>query len=974
MFNLGAKLGVQGDQEFIRSFERIGDSVKLANSQLKAAMAQFDKADQSEEKLTRQNELLGKSLDGWKEKLGMLNTNLDTQKAKLSTLANALEEAKKGGEGNAAEVAKAEAAYNAQAKVVNNCEIEIAKATEQINKMERQVKENNAALGQADTAAKNFGSQMQNIANSAQQVGQKLDAAGKSLMPLTGAVAAVGAGAVKSFADVDKGLDTIVKKTGATGNAVTEFKDIYSDIAAEVPAELNDIGAAIGELNTRLNLTGGELKTATVQFLKFAGVNDLDVNSSIQLVTRAMGDAGIAAADYGSVLDMLTVAGQKSGISIDTLSQNLAKYGAPMRALGIDTQHAIALFAGWEKAGVNTEIAFSGMKKAISNWGKAGKDSTVEFQKTLDAIKACPDIASATSMAIDVFGAKAGPDLADAIRGGRFEIGEYIEALEKAGGTVDSTFSETQDGIDGAKTALNSLKMAGAELGGVISDSLAPIFKGLASAARDFAAWFGGLSDGMKRAILIVGGLVAALGPLLIFVGKMATGVSVLINIGKTMIPVIKAIGAAMSANPVGAIITAIAALVTAFITLWNTSEDFRNFWIGLWDTISGAFSAAWDGIVNFFTKTIPDAFNGFINWIKKNWQGLLLLLVNPIAGAFKLIYDNCEGFHNFINNFVQSVKNFFVNGWNAIVAFFTETIPAWIASVVEWFNELPRKIGEMIGALIGHVIQFGINLWSWVTVELPQIIQAVVDWFAQLPGRIWEWLKSAALKVAQWGVDVYTAMKTKVEEAITAVVDWFAALPGKIWDWLAATVQKVIQWGVNLRDKAKQAATDMVTNVVDTIKSLPRKIMDIGKNIVTGLWEGIQSMVGWIKDKISGFLGGIVDGVKGVLGIHSPSKVFAGIGEYMGEGLGIGFADSMRTVASRMQNAIPTTLTGPSLANVAGAAAGNTGATVAASPVSVVLRIDNFNNYSQDDLATISDMVAAQIQDKVTRQQGVFR
>lgn len=92
-------------------------------------------------------------------------------------------------------------------------------------------------------------------------------------------------------------------------------------------------------------------------FLKYAKVNGTDVNTSVQLVTRAMGDAGIAAEDYGSVLDSLTVAGQKSGISVDTLATNLAKYGAPMRQLGLDTQQSIALFAGWEKAGVNTEIA-----------------------------------------------------------------------------------------------------------------------------------------------------------------------------------------------------------------------------------------------------------------------------------------------------------------------------------------------------------------------------------------------------------------------------------------------------------------------------------------------------------------------------------------------------------------------------------------------------------------------------------------
>ena len=86
-----------------------------------------------------------------------------------------------------------------------------------------------------------------------------------------------------------------------------------------------------------------------------------------------------------------------------------------MRALGMEAKDSIAIFSGWEKAGVNTEIAFSGMKNAIANWAKSGKDARVEFKQTLEDIAACPDIASATTQAIEIFGKKAGPDLADAM-------------------------------------------------------------------------------------------------------------------------------------------------------------------------------------------------------------------------------------------------------------------------------------------------------------------------------------------------------------------------------------------------------------------------------------------------------------------------------------------------------------------------------------------------------------------------------
>ena len=247
---------------------------------------------------------------------------------------------------------------------------------------------------------------------------------------MSAAIVGAGAYAVKAMDEVDVGLDTLATKTGATGETAKDLQEVYKQVAEEIPGDFGDIGAAVGELNTRLDFTGEKLKSASVDFLKFAKVNGTDVNTSVQLVTRAMGDAGISAGQYKPLLDALTVAAQKSGISIDTLTTNLAKYGAPMRALGIDTENAIALFAGWEKAGVNTEIAFSGMKKAISTWGAANKDPQKEFAKTMQQIKDCPDLASATTLAIEAFGQKAGPDLADAIKGGRFEVESYAKAIQ----------------------------------------------------------------------------------------------------------------------------------------------------------------------------------------------------------------------------------------------------------------------------------------------------------------------------------------------------------------------------------------------------------------------------------------------------------------------------------------------------------------------------------------------------------------
>ena len=145
-----------------------------------------------------------------------------------------------------------------------------------------------------------------------------------------------------------------------------------------------------------------------------------------------------------------------------------------MRALGLDTKNSIALFSAWEKSGVNVQIAFSGMKKAISNWGKEGKDSRKEFQKTLKEIKACPSLAKATTKAIDIFGAKAGPDLADAIKEGRFSYEDMIEALDDSKGSLKSTYDSIEDGGDRIKVAMQKAKFKVADFAGGIINKYEP--------------------------------------------------------------------------------------------------------------------------------------------------------------------------------------------------------------------------------------------------------------------------------------------------------------------------------------------------------------------------------------------------------------------------------------------------------------------------------------------------------------------
>ncbi len=500
------------------------------------------------------------------------------------------------------------------------------------------------------------------------EAGEKVKGVGKKLsIGLTAPVVAAGAASIKAFNEVDGGLDIVVAKTGATGDELDSLEQSFRNLASEAPDTFEDVGIAIGEVNTRLGFTGDKLEQAAGDFLTFAYVNGVDLNDSIALVTRAMGDAGIEADKYNQVLDYLTVAGQKSGISVDKLAENLAKYGAPMRALGIDTKNAIALFAGWEKAGVNTEIAFSGMKKAISNWGKEGKDAGVEFKNVMQQIKDAPDIASATSLAIEAFGAKAGPDLADAIQGGRFEVDEYIKALENADGAMNETFDNMVDPPDDVVVLMNNLKLMLNDLGQAILTAAVPVIKNLIDHLKNLQEWFNNLSPEAKQLIVVIGGIAAAVGPVLVVLGTLASSIG-------SLIPII-----AFIASPIGLVIAAIAAWVAAIVIAYNKVGWFRDF-------INTSFNAIKDIVVGVFkvladtTKSTFDFITGFIG--------------GAMDGAVKIISDYVNAITRIFDGIIDFVTGVFTGDWSR----------AW-QGVVDIFGGIFEGIAAVAKAPINAMI-----------------------------------------------------------------------------------------------------------------------------------------------------------------------------------------------------------------------------------------------------------------------------
>lgn len=416
--------------------------VKVANSEFKAATAGMDD--------------WSKSADGLEKKIKQLNTILTAQKRQLALAKQEWEKTKKAYGENSAEADRAKIK-------LNNLEASVSKTEKELKNYEKELDA--------------VGDESRETGNEIQQSSEGFTVMKGVLADLvaTGIKAAIQgmknlAGAVKeAYQEFDAGQDAMIKATGATGKEAEKLRETYKNVIKSVGGEFDQLGATIGEINTRMGFEDVDLEKATAEFQKFAKITGTDATEAVRLVSRAMGDAGIDVNQYGEVLDLLTTASQKSGIEIGTLAEQLTKYGAPMRNLGFDTKESVAIFSSWEKAGVNTQIAFSGMRKAISNWSKDGKDAREEFKKTLKEIESTPDRAKATQKAIEVFGSKAGPDLADAILEGRFAYEDFLSSLEGSTGTVDATFQETLDASDKIKLAMQGAK---AEIGAFTAEIL----------------------------------------------------------------------------------------------------------------------------------------------------------------------------------------------------------------------------------------------------------------------------------------------------------------------------------------------------------------------------------------------------------------------------------------------------------------------------------------------------------------------
>ena len=834
------------------------------------------------------------------QKQKLLKDAIGTTKEKLDALKSAQEQAKTQMENGDLGADK----YDALQR-------EIIETEQELQKLAQEAVNSNAALAKIEEV----GGKLENVGNTISGVGTKL-------LPVTAAVTGLGAAAVKTTSDFDTAMSQVQATMGVTKDAMSEVDgqtvntvDTLRDLAKEMGAKTAFSASECAEALNYLALAGyntQQMCDTLPTVLNLAAAGDIDLASASDMVTDAMSALGMGTDEATTMVDQMSKTASTTNTSVAQLGEGILTIGATAKSIKGGTAElntALGILANngikGAEGGTHLRNVILSLQNPTDGAAKVMKELGVETYDSEGNMRSLNDILGDLNTSMDGMTSAEKSNIIATIFN-KTDLASVNSLLANTGDTWNSLqqgitdsggaaqqMADTQ--LDNLSGQITILKSAVEGLAISFGEALMPTIRSIVAKIQSFVDWLNSLNEEQRNTIIKVGALVAALGPFLIIIGKTISTVGSATKGFSSLAKTIGTLGTKMAgssgsvtglasaigavAGPVLAVVAVIGVLVAAFVTLWNTNEEFRNTMTAIWEGIVSKVQEFVDGIKERFDALGID-FSAIAETLKAIWMGFCDLLAPVFEAAFSVIstvlgtvLDVITGLLDvfvglFTGNWSQlwtGVKEIFSGIWNGIVGIFQTAInliQGIADAICGWFGTSWNEVWT-------NVSTFFMNIWNGITGFLStawETIKNVVQVGILFIGSILE---------AAWNIITlpFQLIWENCKEIIISVWNTISSTVSTVINTMATVISTVLTTIQTVFSTIWDAISLKVTTVINAIKTAVSTVFNAVKDTVTNIWNGIKTTISNVVDSIKDKVSSVFNGVKDTL-----SSVFNGI------------------------------------------------------------------------------------------------
>lgn len=698
-------------------------------------------------------------------------------------------------------------------------------------------------------------------------VGKVMQGTGAAMTKyITTPLIGVGVAAAKVGGDFEAQMSRVKAISGATGDTFEQMKQQAIDLGAKTAFSAKESAAGMENLASA-GFSAQEIMKAMPGLLDLAAVSGGDVALASENTATALRGFGLEASEAGHVADVFARAAADTNAEVGDMGEAL-KYVAPVaNSMGISLEETAAAIGIMSDAGIKGSQAGTTLRGALSRLARPTK----AMQDTMDNLgvsfydadgkmkplktqvellkKAFEGLTpeQQQNALVTLYGQESLSGMMALIDKGPDSLGKLTKSLKDSDGAADDMARTMQDNMN---SSIEQMFGAFESAAIVIQKILAPSIRKVADAISGLVEKFVSAPESTQKLVVAIGLIVAAIGPLIFMIGSVIIWINrvkvafkALSESSKLFSGLSKAMG--LLTNPVFLAIAAVALLVVGFIYLWNTSEDFRNFWIGLWEGIKSAVSSAVEWIQNAW-KSTGEWFNNLWKSIKEGADNVWTTIQEAPGKAADWIKNKWTETKEFFSSIWDGIKEAASSAWEGIVnilAPYVIAIKNVFQPMIDFFTNLWSQIGSIAG-----------SAWEIIKTAVMGPILLLID---LITGNFNQLKEDASM--------LWTTLTTNIQNIITTFVDivvgYYTSLKDtviNIWNVLASTIKDV--WN-SFTTWIKETTNNIVNSIKQGWSNLKQGTIDLFNNMIQGAKDLWNSFKAWFINLVIGTKDNIIQG-----------------------------------------------------------------------------------------------------------------